>query len=83
MAIAKKLMEELINRREEAFNAGGKAKLEARNAKGLMTARQRIEALFDEGSFQEFGMHVQHNCHNFGMEKKSSQQTVSLQVSVW
>lgn len=70
MAIAKKLMDELINRREEAFNAGGKEKLAARNAKGLMTARQRIEALFDEGSFQEFGMHVQHNCHNFGMEKK-------------
>ncbi len=71
MAIAKKLMDELIKRREEAFNAGGKAKLEARRAKGLMTARDRIETLFDEGSFQEFGMHVQHNCHNFGMEKKS------------
>ena len=64
-------MDELIKRREEAFNAGGKAKLEARRAKGLMTARDRIETLFDEGSFQEFGMHVQHNCHNFGMEKKS------------
>lgn len=35
-----------------------------------MTARDRIEALFDAGSFMEFGMHVQHNCHNFGMEKK-------------
>ncbi len=70
MAIAKKLMDELIKRREDAFNAGGKAKLEARRAKGLMTARDRIEALFDDGSFQEFGMHVQHNCHNFGMEKK-------------
>ena len=63
-------MDELIRRREEALNAGGKAKLEARRAKGLMTARDRIEALFDAGSFQEFGMHVQHNCHNFGMEKK-------------
>ena len=70
MAIAKKLMEELARRREEAYNAGGKAKLEARRQKGLMTARDRIEALFDAGSFMEFGMHVQHNCHNFGMEKK-------------
>ena len=70
MAIAKKLMDELARRREEAYNAGGKAKLEARRAKGLMTARERIEALFDAGSFMEFGMHVQHNCHNFGMEKK-------------
>ena len=71
MAIAKKLMDELIKRREEAYYAGGKAKLEERRAKGQMTARDRIEALFDEGSFQEFGLHVQHNCHNFGMEKKS------------
>lgn len=70
MAISKKSMDELIRRREEALNAGGKAKLEARRAKGLMTARDRVEALFDAGSFQEFGMHVQHNCHNFGMEKK-------------
>lgn len=51
MAIAKKLMDELARRREEAYNAGGKAKLEARRAKGLMTARERIEALFDAGSF--------------------------------
>ena len=70
MAISKKLMDELQKRREEVFNAGGKEKLEARRAKGLMTARDRIEALFDEGSFQEFGMHVQHACNNFGMEKK-------------
>ncbi len=70
MAIAKKLMEELIKRREEALNAGGKDKLEKRRAKGQLTARDRIETLFDAGSFQEFGMHVQHNCHNFGMEKK-------------
>ncbi len=63
-------MDELQRRRELAYNAGGKEKLEARRAKGLMTARDRIEALFDAGSFQEFGMHVQHNCHNFGMEKK-------------
>ena len=63
-------MDELARRREEAYNAGGKAKLEARRAKGLMTARDRIESLFDSGSFQEFGMHVQHNCHNFGMDKK-------------
>ncbi len=63
-------MEELEKRREVAYDAGGKAKLDARRAKGLMTARDRIEALFDKGSFMEFGLHVAHNCHNFGMEKK-------------
>ncbi len=70
MAISEKKMRELLAKREKALYAGGKEKLEARRAKGLMTARDRIMALFDEGSFQEFGMHVQHSCHNFGMEKK-------------
>lgn len=63
-------MDELNRRRDAALNAGGRDKLEARRAKGLMTARDRINALFDDGSFQEFGMFVQHSCHNFGMEKK-------------
>ncbi len=70
MAITKKQMDELLQRRQKALDAGGKSKLEARRAKGLMSARERIMAFFDEGSFQEFGMHVQHDCHNFGMEKK-------------
>jgi propionyl-CoA carboxylase beta chain len=35
-----------------------------------MTARDRIDNLFEAGTFMEFGMHVQHGCHNFGMEKK-------------
>ncbi len=71
MAISKKLMDELRRRRALALDAGGAEKLAARRAKGLMTARDRIESLFDEGSFREFGMHVQHNCHDFGMEKKT------------
>lgn len=70
MAISKKLTDELARRRQTALDAGGKAKLEVRRQKGLMTARERLEALFDNGSFLEFGMHVQHSCHNFGMEKK-------------
>ena len=70
MAISKKLTDELVSRRQAAIYAGGKAKLEARREKGLLTARERIETLFDAGSFQEFGMFVQHSCHNFGMEKK-------------
>ena len=70
MAISKEKMQELAERRETALNAGGKEKIEARHQKGLLSARERLMAFFDEGSFQEFGMHVQHDCHNFGMEKK-------------
>jgi propionyl-CoA carboxylase beta chain len=36
-----------------------------------MTARDRLNELFQAGTFQESGMHAEHDCHNFGMEKKS------------
>jgi len=70
MAIDPKLIEELETRRKKAILGGGQDKIEKRHSKGLMTARERINAFFDEGSFREFGMHVEHNCTNFGMEKK-------------
>lgn len=49
---------------------GGEAKQKARREKGMLTARERLEALFDENTFQEFSMHAQHSCKNFGMDKK-------------
>ncbi|MEI8312562.1 MAG: acyl-CoA carboxylase subunit beta [Verrucomicrobiota bacterium] len=70
MAIKKELIEELEARREKVLAGGGKDKLEARRKKGLMTARDRLDNLFQPGTFMEFGMHAQHACHNFGMEKK-------------
>jgi len=70
MAIKKELIEELEARREKVLAGGGKDKLEARRKKGLMTARDRLDNLFQSGTFMEFGMHAQHACHNFGMEKK-------------
>jgi len=70
MAIKKEFLEELATRRQTVLDAGGKDKLEARRKKGVMTARDRLDALFQEGTFMEFGMHAQHTCHNFGMEKK-------------
>ena len=71
MAIQRKLLEDLENRRKTALVGGGEKKIEARHAKGQHTARERIAALFEADTFQEFGMHADHNCHNFGMEKKS------------
>ncbi|MFZ4597043.1 MAG: acyl-CoA carboxylase subunit beta [Terrimicrobiaceae bacterium] len=70
MAIKNQFLEELETRRQTVLDAGGKDKLEARRKKGLMTARDRLDHLFQQGTFMEFGMHVQHSCHNFGMEKK-------------
>ncbi|NJL19345.1 MAG: acyl-CoA carboxylase subunit beta [Bdellovibrionaceae bacterium] len=70
MAIDNKLMKELAKKREVVLLAGGADKIEARHKKGLLTARERVMGLLDEGTFQEFGMHARHNCHNFGMQKK-------------
>ena len=60
---------ELINLREEAKLGGGEKRIEAQHAKGKYTARERINMLLDEGSFEEFDMFVTHRCYDFGMEK--------------
>jgi propionyl-CoA carboxylase beta chain len=70
MAIDQALLEALRARRAEALLAGGQDKIDARHKKGLLTARERLAALFDAGTFQEFGAHAAHGCTNFGMEKK-------------
>jgi propionyl-CoA carboxylase beta chain len=70
MAIDKKLIDELNRKREIALAGGGKEKTELRHQKGLMTARERLEHLFKEGTFQESGLLVRHSCSDFGMDKK-------------
>jgi propionyl-CoA carboxylase beta chain len=70
MAINPKLLEDLEARRQKSIEGGGADKLEKRHEKGQMGARERVDYLFDENSFDESGMHVQHDCHDFGMETK-------------
>lgn len=70
MAIKEKFISELRSRRKQAVD-GVEKKTEERRKKGQMTARDRVDGLFHAGSFQEFGIHAQHDCHNFGMESKS------------
>jgi acetyl-CoA carboxylase carboxyltransferase component len=62
-------IKKLIDLRVEAKLGGGEKRIEAQHAKGKMTARERIEMLLDEGSFEEYDMFVTHRCDNFGMEK--------------
>ena len=71
MPIAKELLDELRKRRETAQAGAGLDKLEARRKKGVLTARDRIQELYQAGTFQEWGQHADHDCHHFGMEKKS------------
>ena len=61
MAIRKELLAELTARREEAMAGGGLDKMEKRRKKGLLTARERLDDLYDKGSLQELGMHVDHD----------------------
>ena len=61
------ILAELKNRRAEARLGGGQHRIETQHAKGKLTARERIEILLDEGSFEEFDMFVVHRCEDFGM----------------
>jgi propionyl-CoA carboxylase beta chain len=70
MAIDPTLLEALAQRRAEALEGGGIDRMEKRHEKGLLSARERLFALFDGGSFIEFGMHAHHSCVNFGLEKR-------------
>ncbi|MDX2290210.1 MAG: acyl-CoA carboxylase subunit beta [Hyphomicrobiaceae bacterium] len=65
----KAVIEELEKRRANARLGGGLARIEAQHKRGKLTARERIELLMDEGSFEEFDMYVEHRCTEFGMEK--------------
>ena len=56
-------------RRVEAINAGSQRSVKAHKAKGKMTARERIDYLLDEGSFQEMDLLVRHRSHGMGLER--------------
>ncbi len=62
---------ELLELRAKARLGGGEKRIEKQHAQGKMTARERINLLLDEGSFEEFDMFVTHRCSNFGMEKET------------
>jgi propionyl-CoA carboxylase beta chain len=67
-------MQEILNRLEEKRAAarlgGGLKRVESQHAKGKLTARERIEVLLDEGTFEEWDMFVEHRSTDFGMEQQ-------------
>src|SRR6478736_8899546 len=52
----------------EALLGGGQKRIDAQHKKGKLTARERIELLLDDGTFEEWDMFVEHRCTDFGME---------------
>ncbi|HWB45916.1 MAG TPA: acyl-CoA carboxylase subunit beta [Hyphomicrobiaceae bacterium] len=65
----KEVLEELERRGSTARLGGGQARIEAQHKRGKLTARERIDLLMDDKSFEEFDMYVEHRCADFGMEK--------------
>ncbi len=69
LKLVQHILDELERRREQARQGGGARRVDAQHAKGKLTARERIELLLDEGSFEEFDMFVEHRAVDFGMDK--------------
>ena len=61
------ILEQLEARRAEARLGGGQKRIDTQHAKGKLTARERLDVLLDEGSFEEFDMYVTHRAVDFGM----------------
>ncbi|MBI1244514.1 MAG: methylmalonyl-CoA carboxyltransferase [Alphaproteobacteria bacterium] len=61
------ILKELETRRARARAGGGERRIEAQHSKGKLTARERLDVLLDEGSFEEWDMFVEHRSVEFGM----------------
>jgi propionyl-CoA carboxylase beta chain len=61
------IIEQLERKRAAARLGGGEKRIDAQHSKGKLTARERLELLFDEGTFEEWDMFVEHRCADFGM----------------
>lgn len=69
MSIEEKL-ERLKKKQKQAKLGGGQKRIDAQHKKGKLTARERLDLLLDEGSFEEFDMFVTHRCSEFGLDKQ-------------
>ena len=61
------ILDQLEARRTEARLGGGQKRIDAQHAKGKLTARERLDVLLDEGSFEEYDTYKTHRCTDFGM----------------
>ena len=68
MKTAEERLDELRRRKAQSEAGGGSQRIDAQHNRGKMTARERLEGLLDEGSFQEVDSLVEHRCTDFGME---------------
>ena len=69
METTEERLQDLRRRKGQAEMGGGQNRIDAQHGKGKMTARERIEAFLDEGTFQEIDALVEHRCTDFGMDR--------------
>ncbi|CAI8203547.1 MAG: Propionyl-CoA carboxylase beta chain [Methanobacteriota archaeon] len=69
METTEERLQDLRKRKMQAQMGGGQTRIDAQHNKGKMTARERLEAFLDEGSFQEIDALVEHRCNDFGMDR--------------
>ncbi|MEI7749142.1 MAG: carboxyl transferase domain-containing protein, partial [Chlorobiaceae bacterium] len=64
-------MKRLIAERDKARLGGGQKRIDSQHKKGKFTARERLNLLLDEGSFEEYDMFVTHRTTDFGLDKQN------------
>jgi len=64
------ILEELENRRVAARLGGGQSRIDRQHAKGKLTARERVDVLLDDNSFEEYDLYKTHRCTDFGMAEQ-------------
>ncbi len=69
MGIVQDKIKDLKQREEKIRQMGGEKAVAKQHGDGKLTARERLDLLFDPGTFRELDMFVSHRCVNFGMEK--------------
>jgi methylmalonyl-CoA decarboxylase subunit alpha len=70
MSLIADKIKDLVAKREEARLGGGIKRIDAQHQKGKLTARERIDLLLDDGSFEEYDMFVTHRTKSFGLENE-------------
>ena len=70
MSTVQEKIDEMLKKKEHVMQGGGAKSIEKQHAKGKLTARERLNLLFDESSFVELDLFVKHRCTNFGQEEK-------------
>ena len=68
MGVTSDRIQELKQKEQQIMGMGGEKALEKRRENGKLNARERLDILFDKGTFRELDMFVTHRCTNFGME---------------